>query len=270
MGIKGAILGDIAGSQYEFNNMRPKDLDWKNVPLFTKKCRRTDDSILTIATKGAILEGERKDKEPNFTKWYHTMGNNYNGGYGGMFRQWLASDRPQPYNSFGNGSAMRVSFIGEHYDNADDVVKFAKQSAAVTHNHPEGVKGAIITAACANMVKYENATKQDIYNYTYKFYGDENKYKYPISMSLDDMRKIYRWDVTCQGSVPAAIRCVLEADSYEEFMRNVMSLPCDMDTLGAIGGGIAEELFGLKDIDVENILKQYLEPHLFDITYDII
>ena len=89
-------------------------------------------------------------------------------------------------------------------------------------------------------------------------------------MSLDDMRKIYRWDVTCQGSVPAAIRCVLEADSYEEFMRNVMSLPCDMDTLGAIGGGIAEELFGLKDIDVENILKQYLEPQLFDITYDTI
>ena len=270
MGIKGAILGDIAGSQYEFNNMRPKNLDWKNVPLFTKKCRRTDDSILTIATKGAILEGERKNKEPNFTKWYHIMGNNYNSGYGGMFHQWLASDRPQPYNSFGNGSAMRVSFIGEHYDNANDVVKFAKQSAAVTHNHPEGVKGAIITAACANMVKYGNATKQDIYNYTYKFYGDENKYKYPISMSLDDMRKIYRWDVTCQGSVPAAIRCVLEADSYEEFMRNVMSLPCDMDTLGAIGGGIAEELFGLKDIDVKNILKQYLEPHLFDITYDTI
>ena len=116
MGVKGAILGDIAGSQYEFNHMRPKDLDWKNVPLFTKKCRRTDDSILTLATKGAILESERKGKEPNFTKWYHTMGNNYDGGYGGMFRQWLACDRPQPYNSFGNGSAMRISFVGEHYD----------------------------------------------------------------------------------------------------------------------------------------------------------
>ena len=268
MGVKGAILGDIAGSQYEFNHMRPKDLDWKNVPLFTKKCRRTDDSILTLATKGAILESERKDKEPNFTKWYHTMGNNYDGGYGGMFRQWLACDRPQPYNSFGNGSAMRISFVGEHYDNANDVVKFAKQSAAVTHNHPEGVKGAIVTAACASMVKFGGKGKQEIYDYVYRFYGDENKYKYPISMSLNDMRQIYKWDVSCQGSVPAAIRCVLEADSYEEFMRNVMSLHCDMDTLGAIGGGIAEELFGLKDIEVKSILSQYLEPHLYDLAME--
>ena len=94
MGVKGAILGDIAGSQYEFNHMRPKDLDWKNVPLFTEKCRRTDDSILTLATKGAILESEHKGKEPNFTEWYHTMGNSSDGGYGGTFCQWLACDSP--------------------------------------------------------------------------------------------------------------------------------------------------------------------------------
>lgn len=268
MGVKGAILGDIIGSQYEFDRMRPKDLDWKNVPLFTDKCRRTDDSILTLATKGAIQEAERKDKEPDFTKWYWTMGNNYNSGYGGMFRQWLACDHPQPYNSFGNGSAMRVSFVGEHYENADDVIKFAKQSAAVTHNHPEGVKGAIITAACASMIKFDRKGKQEIYDYVYRFYGNESKYKYPITMSLNDMRQIYKWDVSCQGSVPAAIRCVLEADSYEEFMRNVMSLRCDMDTLGAIGGGIAEELFGLKDVDVESILSKYLEPHLYDLAME--
>ena len=184
-----------------------------------------------------------------------------------MFRQWLACDRPQPYNSFGNGSAMRVSFVGEHYDNADDVVKFAKMSALPTHNHPEGIKGAIVTAACAAMAR-RGDSKDEIYKYVSRFYGDEEKYKYPITMSLKDMRRIYKWDVSCQGSVPAAIRCVLEADSYEEFMRNVMSLRCDMDTLGAIGGGIAEELFGLKEFDVSNILSQYLEPHLYDLAME--
>ena len=130
------------------------------------------------------------------------------------------------------------------------------------------MKGAVVTAACASMVKFGGKGKQEIYNYVYRFYGDENKYKYPISMSLNDMRQIYKWDVSCQGSVPAAIRCVLEADSYEEFMRNVMSLRCDMDTLGAIGGGIAEELFGLKDIEVKSILSQYLEPHLYDLAME--
>ena len=265
MGVKRAILGDIMGSQYEFPRMRPKNLDWQNVPLISQKCKRTDDTILTLATKGAILEGKRKDKEPNFAKWYHAMGNNYKCGYGSMFRQWLACDQPQPYNSFGNGSAMRISFIGEHYDNIEDVIKFAKQSAVVTHSHPEGVKGAIITATSEFIAK-ETKDKNEIYKFALRYYGNPSMYDYPLVMSLTDMRKIYKWDETCQGSVPAAIRCVLEANSYEEFIRNVMSLPCDMDTLGAIGGGIAEELFGFGDIDAEGILEQFLEPNLFDLV----
>lgn len=269
MAIKGAILGDISGSQYEFTKMRPIDLDWKNVPLFTEKCRRTDDSILSIATKGAILgalrEGRDHSDDINFKMWYYRMGNAYKSGYGPMFKDWLSKSDPKPYHSFGNGSAMRVSYVGEYYDDPNEVVKYAKMSAMPTHNHPEGVKGAIVTAACVAMAKRGDG-KNRIYEYVKKFYGDENKYKYPITMSLKDMRKCYRWNATCQDSVPAAIRCVLEADSWENFMRNVMSLTCDMDTLGAIGGGIAEELFGISEFEVDAILNKYLEPYLYEIA----
>lgn len=264
MGLIGSVLGDIAGSQYEFTRLRPDDLDWKNCQLFTNKCRYTDDSIMGIGTKMAILEDE---VNPNFAKWYRNLGQMYpRAGYGGMFRQWIKSADSQPYGSFGNGSAMRAAFIGEHFDSIEKVTDAAKASAIVTHNHPEGIKGAVVTAVCSFIVK-KGGTKQDIYNYVNRFYGSEEKYKYPISMSLDDMRNIYKWDVSCQGSVPAAIRCVLEANSYEEFLRNVFSLPCDMDTLGAIGGGVAEELFGLGDLDHKTLLDQYLDDYLFDCVY---
>ena len=265
MGIAGAILGDIAGSQYEFSKLRPVDLDWKNCDLFTNKCRVTDDSVMTLACKMAI----REDKEnPNFEKWYRNLGLKYpRVGYGGMFKQWINNPKTGAYGSYGNGSAMRVSAVGEEYDTPEEVIKIAKLSAMPTHNHPEGVKGAVVTAMCEFITK-NDGTKQDIYNYTLKFYGDENKYKYPITMSLEDMRKIYKWDVTCQGSVPAAIRCVLEADSYEEFLRNVFSLPCDMDTLGAIGGGIAEELFGVSSIYQKYpnklMFANYLDDYLLE------
>lgn len=261
MALIGSVLGDIAGSQYEFSKLRPVDLDWKNCILFTDKCRFTDDTVMGIGTKMAILEDKNN---PNFAKWYRNLGQIYSkAGYGGMFRQWIKDASMGPYGSFGNGSAMRIAYVGEAYDNAEDVIEIAKQSALVTHNHPEGVKGAVVTAMCVFMAR-QGKTKQDIYNYVSHFYGDEDKYKYPITMSLDDMRKIYHWDVTCQGSVPAAIRCVLEAESYEEFLRNVFSLPCDVDTLGAIGGGIAEELFGMSVIPEKYLLEKYLDEYLYD------
>lgn len=261
MALIGSILGDIAGSQYEFSNLRPDNLDWKNCELFTKRCRFTDDSVMGIGTKMAILENK---ENPNFAKWYRNLGQAYpRAGYGGMFRQWIKDANMGPYGSFGNGSAMRIAYCGEAFETPEATIEIAKQSALVTHNHPEGVKGAVVTAMCVFMAR-QGKTKQEIYNYVCKLYGDESKYKYPITMSLQDMRKIYYWDVTCQGSVPAAIRCVLEADSYEEFLRNVFSLPCDMDTLGAIGGGIAEELFGLGHINPDIILPQYLDEYLLD------
>lgn len=264
MALIGSVLGDIAGSQYEFSKLRPDDLDWKNCQLFTNKCRYTDDSVMGIGTKMALLESKEK---PNFAKWYRNLGQIYsNAGYGGMFRQWIKDASMGPYGSFGNGSAMRIAYVGEAFNNPEEIITAAVQSAQVTHNHPEGVKGAVVTAMCIFMAK-QGKTKQDIYRYVCKFYNSEEKYKYPISMSLKDMRNIYKWDVTCQGSVPAAIRCVLEADSYEEFLRNVFSLPCDVDTLGAIGGGIAEELFGLGDLDHKALLNQYLDDYLFDCIY---
>lgn len=261
MALIGSVLGDIAGSQYEFSSLRPADLDWQNCELFTDKCRFTDDSVMGIGTKMAILE----DKEnPNFARWYRNLGQMYPGaGYGGMFRQWIKDASMGPYSSFGNGSAMRIAYCGEAFKTPEETIAVAKQSALVTHNHPEGVKGAVVTAMCIFAAR-EGKTKQDIYNYACKFYSDESKYQYPITMSLEDMRKIYRWNVTCQGSVPAAIRCVLEADSYEEFLRNVFSLPCDMDTLGAIGGGIAEELFGFGELQSIILLDKYLDEYLFD------
>ena len=260
MAIIGAILGDIAGSQYEFTGMRPENLDWKNCELFTNKCRFTDDTVLTIATKKAILEDKRN---PNFGLWYQKMGNAYpKAGYAGMFRRFLNDPDRKPYGSFGNGSAMRVSPVVDFY-NGNDLLEMAKLSALCTHNHPQGVKGAMAIAGCGEIAR-ETKSKQAIYAFASALYGDSSKYKYPVTMPLKEMREIYHWDVTCQGSVPAAIRCVLEADSYEEFLRNVFSLPCDMDTLGAIGGGIAEELFGLKDIDYKVLLKEYLDDFLFE------
>lgn len=261
MGLVGAILGDIAGSQYEFSRLRPDDLDWKNCELFTKKCRATDDSVMSIACKMAILE----DREnPNFEKWYRNLGLKYpRVGYGGMFKQWINDPSIGAYGSYGNGSAMRVSAVTDFAKTKEEVINLAKLSALPTHNHPEGVKGAIVTAMC-EFIAAEGGCKSDIYQYALKFYGDEDKYKYPVTMPLEEMRKIYKWDVTCQGSIPAAIRCVLEARSYEEFLRNVFSLKCDMDTLCAIGGGIAEELFGFGHINPNIILPQYLDEYLLD------
>ena len=263
MGVIGAILGDIAGSQYEFSRLRPADLDWKNCKLFTDKCRFTDDTVMTIACKMAILENK---VNPNFEKWYRNLGLKYpRVGYGSMFKQWVNDPLMGAYGSYGNGSAMRVSAVGKLYNITEEVVNYAKLSAKPTHNHPEGIKGAMVTAMC-EFIAAEGGNKQDIYNYALHFYQDvyNEKYKYPVNMPLEEMRQIYKWDVTCQGSVPAAIRCVLEANTYEEFLRNVFSLPCDMDTLGAIGGGIAEELFGLGNINPNIILPQYLDEYLLD------
>lgn len=257
----GSILGDIAGSQYEFSRMRPKDLDWEHCDIFTDKCRFTDDTVTTIATAAAIKENKEK---PDFAKWYRQLCLNHrNVGYGGMFRDWLDNPAKGPYGSFGNGSAMRVSPVADLYDNIEDVINHAKESALVTHNHPQGIKGAVVIAVCTFMAK-EGKSKEDIYKYTTKFYGDYEAYKYPVTKSLKDIRDIYKWDVTCQGSVPVAIRCWYEADSYEEFIRNVMSLPCDMDTLAAIGGTLAEYSYGI-NFDKEKLLKDYLSQDLLDL-----
>lgn len=256
MAIIGAILGDIAGSQYEFNSMRPADLEWKHCDLFTDNCFFTDDTVMTLAAKKAI-----KNNMP-FPDAYRELGRSYpNSGYGGMFMSWLYLDYDKPYNSFGNGSAMRCSYIGEHFNTQSEVIEWATKSAECTHNHPEGIKGAVVTAMCIYMAK-TGASKPEIYEYAKRQYP-KSDYKYGVEYSLEDYRKTYRWDVTCQGSVPVAIRCFLESDDYESFIRNVFSLPCDMDTLCAIGGGVAEEFYKTTGLNNKHILIKYLDDALY-------
>ena len=206
MAVIGAVLGDIAGSQFEFN--RPENLDYKHCELFTNRCSYTDDTIMTLAVKKAILENA------DFTKTMREVGQPYPySGYGGRFYEWMYGENPKPYNSFGNGSAMRVSFVGEHFDALEDVISMAEKSAEVTHNHPEGIKGAVVTAVCIWMARH-GKTKEDIFQYVLEQYPAE-KYEYSIAVPLDELEKIYQWNETCMGSVPAAMRCFYESDSYE-------------------------------------------------------
>lgn len=257
MAILGAILGDIAGSQYEFQ--RPKNLNWNKCELFTDNCFFTDDTVMTLAVKLAV-----KNNIP-FSDSYKKLGRKYpNVGYGERFHSWLRWDINRPYNSFGNGSAMRCSYIGEHFNTEKEVITYATKSAKCTHNHREGIKGAVVISMCIYMAR-TGASKTEIFNYTKRQYPLDS-YRYSVEYDLNDYRKIYRWNETCQGSVPVAIRCFLDSEDYESFLRNVYSLPCDMDTLCAIGGGIAEEFYRGTGFDEEWILKNYLDDDLYKIV----
>ena len=258
MAIKGAILGDILGSQYEFD--RPVNLDWKTVPLDSNlPLGFTDDTVMILAVKKAIVEGL------DLTETMVKVGRRYpDCGYGGRFYSWINDEDHRPYNSWGNGSAMRVAFVGEYYDDYDEMQRMAEATAVVSHNHPEGIKGAVVTATCIWMAR-QGKTKQEIYDYVIGQYP-VNEYEYSIGYSLDEIRPRYKWNESCQGSVPAAMRCFYESTDYESFMRNIFSLECDSDTLGAIAGGVAEEFYGdFGSVDADGILKEYLDDYLFDI-----
>ncbi len=257
MAVIGAVLGDISGSQYEF--ARPKDLDWKKCSLFTEHCRFTDDTVMTLAAKTAVINGY------SFADSYRMLGRKYRrAGYGGMFGVWLDHDEQGAYHSFGNGSAMRCSYIGEHFNTEEEVEEWAARSADCTHNHPEGIKGAVVTAMCIYMAR-TGASKSEIRAYVEKQYPRES-YAYSVAYQLADYRDTYSWDVTCQGSVPVAVECFLESEDYESFLRNVYSLSCDMDTLCAIGGGIAEEFYHGTGFDEQKLLKRYLDEYLYEIV----
>ena len=223
----GAIAGDVIGSVYEF---RPcKDTDFK---LFWDFSKYTDDTVMTVANADWLQTGD------SLLGIMQDYGNRYpTAGYGGMFRIWLRSDNPQPYNSFGNGSAMRVSPVGWAFDTLEETLEVAKQSAEVTHNHPEGIKGAQATAACIWMARM-GKSKQEIKEYV------EREFGYDLSRTCNEIRPAYRFDVTCQGSVPESIIAFLESTDYESAIRLAISLGGDADTMGAITGGIAEAFYG--------------------------
>lgn len=222
----GAIAGDIIGSVHEGHKVASADFN-----LFSIFATFTDDTVLTIAVADCILN--KKD----FVKTIHEYGNRYpKRGYGGYFRKWLASDDPQPYNSFGNGSAMRVSAVGAAYNTLDEVLAVAKQSAEVSHNHPEGIKGAQAIASAIFLAKTANS-KQAIKDYI------SATFNYNLNRSIEQIRPIYGFDVTCQGSVPEAIIAFLDSTNYENAIRLGISLNGDSDTIACMTGGIAAAFY---------------------------
>ena len=235
----GAIIGDIIGSVYEWHNIKTTDF-----PLFQKRCRPTDDSIMTIAVAEGLVSSWEKGEEEIRKAVIQSMqawGRKYpDAGYGGSFRKWLRSANPQPYNSWGNGSAMRVSSVGWLYSSLTEVEKMARLTAEVTHNHPEGIRGAQALAAAVFLAR----TKPD--KNIIKAYLEE-KYGYDLTKSLDEIRPGYVFDVSCQGSVPQAIRAFLEGGSYEETVRLAVSIGGDSDTIACMAGSAAEAYYGIPE-----------------------
>lgn len=232
----GAVIGDIIGSRLEKNNIKSKDFE-----LFTKNSKYTDDTVLTIAIADCILNS--KDYEKTVKKY----GRNYPfAGYGGTFKKWLAGTIRGPYNSWGNGSAMRVSPIGFAFDNEIKILEEAKKSAEITHNHEEGIKGAQAIAMSVFLGR-KNKTKEEIKEYV------ENKFGYDLNRTLDEIRPNYEFDVSCQGSVPESIIAFLESDNFEDAIRNAISIGGDSDTIASMTGAISEAFY--KSIPKELIEK---------------
>ena len=231
----GAIIGDITGSRFEWNNIKTKEFDF-----FTYRCEFTDDSVMSFAMAKALLDcAGDYDKLGTFAvKAMQEIGRPYpNCGYGGMFRQWMYSDNPQPYDSYGNGAAMRVSACGFVAKTTDEVKLLSRKVTAVTHNHPEGIKGAEATAVCVFLAR-EGKSILEIRDYV-------NEHYYPMNFTLDGIRDSYRFNETCQDTVPQAIMAFLESISFEDAIRNAISIGGDSDTLAAITGGIAEAYYGI-------------------------
>lgn len=235
----GAIIGDIVGSRFEFNNHRSTDFE-----LFHKDCSFTDDTICTIAVAEACINYK------NFTDSLQFWCNKYTnpmGGYGMGFRNWILSLYPEPYNSYGNGSAMRVSPVAWASDNIFEVLKLAKQSAEITHNHPEGIKGAQSVADLIFQLR-SGKTKDD------SIYLTMNSYEYENRFNCDQLRKINSFDETCMTAVPYAFQCLKESHDFESAIRLAVSIGGDSDTIAAITGSLAEAAYGIPERIVEKAM----------------
>lgn len=225
-GIIGAICGDIIGSTREWNSIKTKDFE-----LFEYDSTVTDDTIMTLAIANWLIKDKTSDKI--LIQELQNLGNSYpDAGYGGKFMEWLSASNPQPYGSWANGSAMRVSPVAWVGESLKEVQSLAIKSAQVTHNHPEGIKGALATADAIFLARTGHE-KQEIKNHV------ETEYGYSLNRSVDEIRPDYSFDVSCKGSVPESIICFLDSDSYEDTIRNAVSLGGDADTQAAIAGSIA-------------------------------
>ena len=250
----GTIYGDIAGSMYEFKSV--KDYNFTSIP---EGSHFTDDTVMTLAIAKWLMNDGWGDE--GLVEAMQEMGKAYpKAGYGGMFRKWLTSENPKPYNSFGNGSAMRVAPCAWLADTLATAEALAKVSAEVTHNHPEGIKGAQAVAAAIWMAK-EGYDKCEIKDYITKTYG------YNLNRTIQEIKDSgYKFDSTCQGSVPEAIIAFLEGDDFDDVIRLAIYLGGDADTQAAIAGSIAEAFYGIPDKNIE-IAKKYLDKNLIDIIY---
>lgn len=245
----GAIAGDIIGSVFEGSGR--KDTDF---PLFSSRSAYTDDTVLTVAVAAVLLESG------DYASTLRRYGRQYpDHGYGGSFYQWLHDDSIGPYNSWGNGSAMRVSPVGYAAKTVDEVLREAQRSAAVTHNHPEGVRGAQATALAVFLAHY-GASKSELRHELTERFG------YDLDRSVEEIRPGYAFDVSCQGSVPEAIICFLDSSDLEGAIRFAVSLGGDADTMACIAGGIAEAFYGGVPEVIEGEVRNRLPEDLLDIV----
>ena len=253
----GAIIGDIVGSRFEWNNIKTKEFDF-----LTYQCFVTDDSIMSLAIAKAIIDckGDYNNLSKLAVSCMQEIGRPYpDCGYGGMFREWMYSDDPQPYNSFGNGAAMRVSACGFAASTLEEAKLLSKKVTEVTHNHPEGIKGAEATAVAIYLAK----TGKNILEI--RDYINDNYY--PMNFTLDGIRDSYEFNETCQGTVPQAIMAFLESTSFEDAIRNAISIGGDSDTIAAITGGIAEAYYGIPT-DIRKHALTFLDERLMKILVD--
>jgi ADP-ribosylglycohydrolase len=245
----GALAGDIIGSLYECSGFKSKDF-----PLFQPGSRFTDDSVLTVAVAAAILGGR------DYRAAILELGRRYpDAGYSGQFKAWLLSAAPAPYGSFGNGAAMRVSPVGFAFDSEAAVLREARKTAEISHDHPEGIKGAQATALAVFLAR-TGATKQAIREEVTARFG------YELEQAVDVIRPQYGFDLSCQGTVPQAVICFLESHSFEDAVRNAVSLGGDSDTLACIAGAIAHAFYGPLPAHIVLSVKRALSAELWSVT----
>ena len=250
----GASIGDIAGSRFEWDNIKVKEFEF-----FSRWTSFTDDTVMTVAVAKALLESRPnyQNLSENVIKYMQEFGCKYtHRGYGSHFGQWLHTPNPQPYNSWGNGAAMRVSACGFIGKDMDEVKELSRIVTEVSHNHPEGLKGAEAVATAIYLARTGHS-KEAIRGFVEKYY-------YNLDFTLDEIRPSYHFDVSCQGSVPQAIEAFLEADTFEDAIRNAISIGGDSDTIAAITGGIAEAYFGIPE-EMKIKAKTYMDEDMIKI-----
>lgn len=251
----GAVVGDIVGSRFEWDNYRAKDFEF-----FTNKCFPTDDSVMTLALAEAILvsKPDYSDLSKNAVECMQRIGRNYpDCGYGGAFGRWMFSDDPKPYNSYGNGAAMRVSAAGFAASSLEEAKQMSGMITEVTHNHPEGMKGAEATVTAIYMARTGSSIPEirDVIDQNY----------YPMNFTLDGIRDTYQFNETCQNTVPQALMAFFESTGFEDAIRNAISIGGDSDTVAAITGGVAEAYYGVPE-DIRKQALTFLDERLLRIV----